>query len=443
MSVWRPIRSIRLKIGFVFALSFFVGFSGAAAYVFYRMRGVLIQQDNRTLTDRATRLLERTSIYPLVIPLPERGEVVALWYVSENFRKRLYQSPAFPTAYAGAKRSAITQIDTFRLARVVRTASDGYGKIAIVVGRSDRPLIRQLQEIGWLLIITLVISMVISGLGAWWLGGWLLSPLRTIINSARSVNRAEQVTSIPTPNTSDELQELADTINDMLARIRQAVDTQQNFFAAASHELRTPLSILRTEIEVAQREAVDERERHFLASQLTELRRLSRLVDDLLAMSQLRAGTLHLRPEPIELDDLTLYLTERYHRPINERQLYLSIRLDETALSLTVLADQDKLINVLLNLLDNAVKYALPQTRLELSILQENHSIVWSLSNRTAVPIPDPNRLSSEFYQADARYDGYGLGLWISHQIVRLMGGTLTVAVADGLFCSTVCFEKR
>lgn len=442
MSFLRPGRSIRLKIGLVFGATFFLGFAGAAAYVFDQVSQVLIQQDNRTLLDRATRLSERTSVYPLVIPLPERGEVLSLCYVTGTTKKQLYRSPSFPARAGAPTEASVTQLDTFRLARLVRAADDGYGKLTVIVGRSNRPLTRQLGQIGWLLAITLLMSMLISGLGAWWLSGWLLQPLRAIIDSARSVNRAEQVTPIPTPNSGDEFEELADTMNDMLARIHQAVDTQHNFFAAASHELRTPLSILRTEIEVAQRETTDDRERQFLASQLTELRRLSRLVDDLLAMSQLRAGTLQLRPEPIELDDLTLHLAERYHRAINERNLYLAIQLDESGSSLTVLADQDKLTNVLLNLLDNAVKYAVPATRLDLSLRQQNEAVVWALTNQTTAPVPDPKRLSREFYQADARQDGYGLGLWISHQVVRLMGGTLTVTASNGQFRSEVRFNK-
>ncbi|GAB3721152.1 sensor histidine kinase [Spirosoma lituiforme] len=441
MSLLRPVRSIRLKIGLVFGVTFFLGFAGAAFYVFNRVKDVLIQQDNRSLTERAARLSERTSIYPLVIPLPERDEVLSLWYSTGRFRKRLYVSPRFPAHKLAHTRRSIAQSDTFRLASYVRNADDGYGKLTTVVGHSNQPLDRQLQQIGWLLAVTLLMSMTLSGLGAWWLSGWLLRPLRNIIDSARSVNRAEQVTPIRAPKTGDELQELADTINDMLDRIRQAVDTQQNFFAAASHELRTPLSILRTEIEVAQREAINDRERLFLASQLAELRRLSRLVDDLLAMSQLRAGTLQLRPERIELDDLTLLLTERYHPSINQRHLYLSVCLDEAAPSLTVLADQDKLTNVLLNLLDNAVKYAIPHTKLDLSILQQNETVIWSLANQTNSAVPDPDRLAREFYQADVRHDGYGLGLWISHQIIRLMGGTLTVAATEGWFRAEIRFE--
>ncbi|GAB3901107.1 HAMP domain-containing sensor histidine kinase [Spirosoma agri] len=443
MVLLRPVRSIRLKIGLVFGITFFSGFAAAATYVFYEVKKVLIQQENRALDDRAARLSERTSLYPLIIPLPERGEVLALWYTTNGSTKRLYQSPRFPATISGIDSPTISRSDTFQLTRFVRNTEGGYGKLTTIVGRSNRPLARQLQSIGWLLIGILLLSMMLSSLGAWVMSGWLLRPLKAIIDSARSVNLAEDVTPIPTPNSKDELLELADTINDMLARIRQAVDTQHNFFAAASHELRTPLSILRTEIEVAQREAINDRERRFLASQLAELRRLSRLVDDLLAMSQLRAGTLQLRPERIELDDLTLFLTERYHAPINQRHLYLSVQLDDAAPSLTILADLDKLTNVLLNLLDNAVKYAIPNTQLDLSIRQQHETIVWSLINQTTSVVPDPNRLTSEFYQADIRHDGYGLGLWISHQIVRLMSGTLTVTATEGWFQAEVRFKNQ
>ena len=440
--ILRPVRSIRLKIGLVFGITFFLGFAGAASYVFYEVKKVLIQQENRALTDRAARLSERISLYPLVTPLPERGEVVAFWLTTGRLTRQLYQSPKFPVFSTNLQRTTFFALDTLQFTRYVRSTEGGYGTLITVVGHSNRPLVRQLQAIGWLLVSTLVLSVALSGVGAWWLSGWLLRPLKTIITSARLVNLAAAVTPIPTPNSRDELQELADTINDMLARIQQAVDTQHNFFAAASHELRTPLSILRTEIEVAQREAITEREKHFLASQLIELRRLSRLVDDLLAMSQLRAGALVLRPETIQLDDLTLHLVERYHTPINQRHLFLEIQLDSTALSLSVQADQDKLTNVLLNLLDNAVKYAQPNTQLDLCIMAQSEEIIWSITNLSNVPMPDPNRLAHEFYQADNRHDGYGLGLWISHQIVKLMGGTFTVVAANGSFRAEVRFPR-
>lgn len=429
-----PARSIRLKIGLVFGATFLLGFAGAAGYLFSRVRLVLVAQDNRTLADRAARLAERTSVYPLVIPLPDRGEVMAQWFSSGSYRKELYRSPHFPADSTILRQNVVVDIDTFRLVRSVRSTNDGAGTLTTVVGHSSRPLNRELRGMGVLLLLTLMASVVVSGLSAWWLSGWLLRPLRAIIASAKTVSQAGQTTPIPIPDSGDELQELAETINQMLTRIGQAVDTQQSFFAAASHELRTPLSILRTEIEVAQRGTINDRERQFLHNQLSELRRLSRLVDDLLAMSQLRAGTLQLRLEAVDLDELTLRLAERYQRSVNERNLYLSIELDPVADQLRVWADSDKLTNVLLNLLENAVKYATPGTQLDLSLTQQSAVTSWLLVNQTTAPLPDPDRLSCEFYQADPHHDGYGLGLWISHQVVRLMGGKLSVSGHDGQF---------
>jgi len=437
MTLKPPTHSIRLKIGLVFGATFFLGFAGAGSYLFGRVRAILIEQDNRTLIDRANRLAERTSVYPLVIPLPDRGEVLALWYTTGTYGKRLYQSPRFPALANSPMGKAISEVDTFRLARL-RRSTDSDGQLTVVVGHSSRPLDREMARIVWLLVLTLVVSVVLSGLSAWWLSGWLLQPLRAIIQSARTVSRAEQTTPIPIPASGDELQELAETINAMLTRIRQVADTQHNFFAAASHELRTPLSILRTETEVAQRAATNQDERQFLHSQLTELRRLSRLVDDLLAMSQLRAGALFLRPTQIALEELTLQLVERYQRSINERKLFLAIDLDDAVSDFTVWADADKLANVLLNLLDNAVKYATIGTQLNLSLTQQTGLVVWVLGNQTTTPLPDPARLTQEYYQADPGHDGYGLGLWISHQMVLQMNGQLTLEESRGRFLATI-----
>ena len=419
--------SLRVKIGLVFGLTFFGCFAGAAVYLYAHLRTVLIGQNDRTLTDRAALLSERTSVYPLVIPLPAPGEALAIWQTDDSFRRQLYRSPNFPEAVAPSDTERVIEADTLRIAWSVQTLNDESGRVVLAVGQSSRPLQRELTQVGWLLAITLFISVLTSGVTAYVLSGVLLRPLRTVIRRAQTLNVTEQYEPLPVPASGDELQELSETINAMLTRIRRAIDGQQNFFASASHELRTPLSILRAELEVALNNNPGDRERGLLQSQLDELRRLSRLVDDLLLMSQYRAGTLTIRPEPVALDDLTLALVERYQQRLTERSLFLNIQLPDTNEPLTVTADRDKLTNVLVNLLDNAIKYALPNTTVTLQINGTADHVDWSLTNTTTAVLLDPALLTREFYRADTLREGYGLGLWISSQLVRLQGGQLSL----------------
>lgn len=434
--------SLRVKIGLVFGLTFFGCFAGAAVYLYAHLRTVLVGQNDRTLTDRATLLSERTSVYPLVIPLPAPGEALAIWQTDDTFRRQLYRSPNFPKTVTPTDTGGVILADTLRIAWSVQTLSDESGRVVLAIGQSNRPLQKELTQVGWLLAITLLVSVLASGITAYVLSGFLLQPLRTVIRRAQTLNVTEQYEPLPVPSSGDELQELSETINGMLTRIRRAIDGQQNFFASASHELRTPLSILRAELEVALNNNPGDRERALLQSQLDELRRLSRLVDDLLLMSQYRAGTLTIRPEPVAVDDLTLALVERYQHRLTERGLFLAIQLPDTTESLTVMADRDKLTNVLINLLDNAIKYALPDTTITLQLAVEADRLIWLLTNTTTAVLLDPALLTREFYQADTLREGYGLGLWISSQLVRLQGGQLTLDQIGDQFRVRVVLEK-
>lgn len=411
-------------------------------YLYAHLRTVLIGQNDRTLTDRATLLSERASVYPLVIPLPATGEALALWQTADGFRRQLYRSPNFPKTVQPTAAGSVITADTLHIGWSVQTLADESGQLVLAIGQSDRPLHSELRQVGWLLAITLFISVLASGVTAYVLSGFLLQPLRMVIRRAQTLNVTEQYEPLPVPSSGDELQELSETINGMLTRIREAIDSQQNFFASASHELRTPLSILRAELEVALNANPGDRERALLQSQLDELRRLSRLVDDLLLMSQYRAGTLTIRPEPVALDDMTLWLAERYQHRLTERSLFLNIQLPDTADALTVQADRDKLTNVLINLLDNAIKYARPDTTLTLLLTLEEEKVEWSLVNTTTAILLDPALLTREFYRADTLREGYGLGLWISSQLVRLQGGQLTLDQTGEQFRVRVMLPK-
>ena len=169
----------------------------------------------------------------------------------------------------------------------------------------------------------------------------------------------------------DELGRLAATFNDMISRLQAAFERQKQFTSDASHELRTPLAVMRGDIEITlRRERSTEEYKRALTSNLEEIMRLSRLVEDLLTLARGDTGRIELRCEPVDLNDLCRRMAE-YITPLADQReqtlIYEPPPGAETA-PVRVSADVLRIKQLLLNLLDNAIKYTPLRGRVALRI---------------------------------------------------------------------------
>jgi two-component system, OmpR family, sensor kinase len=248
---------------------------------------------------------------------------------------------------------------------------------------------------------------------------------------------------LPLSGTGDELDRLSITFNDMFARLEKAIGEMKQFTASISHELRTPLTALRGEAEVMLLQPHSTEEyRRMLVSQLEEYDRLGRLINRLLTLARADAGDIRMHPTPVDLSQLAQYLVEQLEVVASSKQVMLSIESKEPVY---VEADHDWLETVILNLLDNAIKYTPEGGRVTMRV--ENRGTERMLEIRdTGIGIP-PEALPhifERFYRVDPSRDsskeGVGLGLSLVQWIIEQHHGRIEVTSEPG---KGSCFTVR
>jgi signal transduction histidine kinase len=255
---------------------------------------------------------------------------------------------------------------------------------------------------------------------AWRVVGAALRPVESLRRGAEEITGGGRAGRLPVPAAGDEIHRLAITLNGMLGRLDAARARQRAFVADAAHELRSPLTTMRTELEVAQRLA-DSTDWPALADDLLlDVKRLSRLVDDLLLLA--RSDDANTRPvaasEPVDVGDLLAGLASRYPT--------VSVTVPEQPLEVT--GDHDALGRAVANLLDNAVRHA--ATTVWLSAVPEGSSVVISVvDDGPGIPAADRERVFDRFTRLDdgrARdAGGSGLGLAIVRELVHRHDGSV------------------
>jgi signal transduction histidine kinase len=273
-------------------------------------------------------------------------------------------------------------------------------------------------------IAALAAMTAVSVVAGWLLAGRALRPLRRIIGTAQRVSGENLGERIALAGPADELKELADTFDGMLARLDTAFASQRHFVANASHELRTPLAIMRTEVDVALSDPdAGEPELREMAETVREtIDRCERLLESLLvlARSEASAG----REEPVDLaalaGDCMTDLSGHAH------ELHLELR-DDLEPAWTA-GDPALLERTIANLIDNAVRYNEPGGFVEVRTRTDGARVRIGVAN-TGAPIgaEDSQRLTEPFERMGRTGGGFGLGLSIVASVVQAHHGSLVV----------------
>lgn len=293
-------------------------------------------------------------------------------------------------------------------------------------------------------LITLLIggmgTLVLALVGGLWLADRALRPVKEIARTARDIGETDLSRRIAL-GTQDELGQLADTFDQMLARLEAAFNRQKQFTADASHELRTPLTIVNLEasraLESPRSASEYERALHAIRA---ENDFMSRLVNNLLTLSRMDAGQTTLNREPVDLSDITVEAAERMQPLAARRSLQLITGELPEAM---VLGDRQYLIQMISNLVENAVKYAGGVgERVRLDVGSEEASRrgwIRVQDDGPGIPPGDLPHVFDRFYQvdrarsrdrgegADNGASGSGLGLSIVQWIAHAHGGEVSV----------------
>jgi heavy metal sensor kinase len=298
-------------------------------------------------------------------------------------------------------------------------------QVAMPLRRTRQTLLRYVET----LLVLVPLGAVLSAAGGWLLARRALRPVDRMSQSALRISAEDLSRRLERRGTQDEIDRLADTLNAMLARLEAAFGEMQRFTADAAHELRTPLTALRGGIEIALRaERSPDEYRRVLASSIEEVDQLIRLAEDLLLLSRSTVGLSAAR-QPVDLEPLCLEALELGVRLAKGKGVNVSMGATVPAI---VHGDAGALRRVLLNLVDNAVKYTPAGGSVVISLARVADSVALVVED-TGIGIDpaDAKRIFEPFLRLDAGRNrdtgGSGLGLAIARSIVLAHGGTLEV----------------
>ncbi|MEE8126697.1 MAG: heavy metal sensor histidine kinase [Nitrospirales bacterium] len=311
------------------------------------------------------------------------------------------------------------------------------------VGTSLQSTNRMLHRLLVGLYIASPLALLVSLGGGWFLAGRALRPVHAITKAAQRIAAGDWTQRIRTPHSNDEIGQLASTFNDMIGRLEVSFRQIRQFSADASHELRTPLTITKGETELAlRRPRQAEDYRVVLESNLEEIDRMSRIVDELLFLSRADLGEIKLKMVPVQLDDLVREIQQQAQVLGEERHIQTVLEVVEPVV---VQGDDLRLRELLLNLLDNAVKYSQKGQTVELSLtVSGGQGKLVIRDHGIGIAPEDQERVFDRFYRTDeARAHaakGTGLGLSICKWIVEVHHGTIEMkSTTQGGSCFTVC----
>jgi signal transduction histidine kinase len=276
---------------------------------------------------------------------------------------------------------------------------------------------------------TIILIFLIS----YFLAGRLLRPLATINQDIKEIRENSLDRRIVLGKSRDELYTLSHSLNSMFDRLQHSFLRQKEFVGNAAHELKSPLTILMLgHEEMLAAESPDAIQME-LAKQLHTMRRLSKLVRNLLEISRLEQNETCAR-EHIRLDQLIAQVIGDYQEILDAKDITVVTEIAETSFT----GDPEKILRLLINLIDNAMKYNAPEKgSIRIATRKSQGGLHLTIANTgPEIPAADLPRIFDQFYRVDKSHSqtigGAGLGLTIVRRIVELHGGTIEVKSIDG-----------
>jgi heavy metal sensor kinase len=331
----------------------------------------------------------------------------------------------------------ITTVDGDQVRLYSRALSaDGRTYGIIQVGQSLEDVHETLHHIAEELLLLGSVVIIIGAFGSYWLASRALIPIHSLIRTARSIKGGDLSQRVPVPQAQDELRFLAVTLNEMLESLDHTFARQRRFVADASHELRTPVAVIRSTTDVALLHASTQQDYISVLSNVNlEAERLSKLINDLLALARGDEGKTKFEREPVQLDQLVDIVAANAEPLALEHGITIERGILEPV---TILGDEARLIQMVMNLIDNAILYTNRGGTVIVAVTWKQGQASISIQD-SGVGIPPEHlpHIFERFYRVDparTRTEGgsSGLGLAIVEWIVRVHKGTIVVDSQPG-----------
>jgi heavy metal sensor kinase len=360
---------------------------------------------------------------------------------SEGASVRVFTSDAF-RRFAGAAQGKDSDLQTIRgeherfRAYSRQFKADGQIYVLIVL-HSLHAQNEVLETIRLTFSWMIALGLLLAGTGGYFLARKSLAPVVEMGAHAKRIGATNLHERLPVLNANDELGHLATTFNDLLNRLDQSFERQRRFIADASHELRTPLAILRGEAEVAMSQPGRPAEDYLESLRILhdETSRLIKIVEDLFTLSRADSGQYLLSSENVYLEEVAADCAHSVRTLAGEKRMQVSV---DAASECLVHGDPALLRRMILNLLDNAIKYTTEGGRVEISCRATPETCeVHIIDSGPGIPPEMQSSIFERFFRADparsrsGREGGAGLGLSIALWIAQAHHGRLELVRSD------------
>jgi two-component system, OmpR family, sensor kinase len=292
-----------------------------------------------------------------------------------------------------------------------------------------------LRSLLMMLLILTPLVLLGAAVGGYFMMAQPLKPMVSLTQQAERIGIGELGERLSVIPTGDELERLSLSLNRMISRLEEALAHNRRFSADVSHELRTPLTILRGELEhVIQLRNAGSEVVESVGSALEEIERLAKIVESLLAISHLDTGGAGIEFSRFDLREMVKTTAEQMRLLADEKQITLGT---DSSGPVYAFGDESRVKQVLVNLLDNAIKYSRQGGHVVISVsAEENTSVLTVRDNGIGIPADSIPHVFERFYRAEKARPrgtaGAGLGLSIVQAISRAHGGAVSITSAEG-----------
>ncbi len=451
-NIWRKIDTFSLRIRLTIGVAGVsaLGLGSLAIWTNWTVQQILIDSQKQNLERITERFPRDVQLYSEMMP-PETGLQKAInhlaatnifFWVKSPEQKILAKSPitdnlsdsTVAELMSLAQRTIqprvyqVNQRYFVLCSRSLQVQGKMLGKVFVArdITREQRMYSAMVRSVG---VASVLVIVVISGAIAFYIKR-SLQPLRQLSQMTEVISAADLPDArLHLDNAPSEVRELAQTFNVMLFRLSQSWEQERQFVSNVSHELRTPLTIVHGYLQSVLRRQhnLTEMQREALETAASEAERTIRLLQDLLELARADSGYLHFNIESFVLNDLVaevVGMAQNYSGRV--------INIEASNEKILVKADYNRLKQVLLNLIDNGVKYSQPDTPINLQLNQQGEeTIIQVIDQGYGIPLQHQSRIFERFYRVDEYRNyssgGTGLGLSIVKTLVEGMGGSVTV----------------
>ncbi|HET9181360.1 MAG TPA: ATP-binding protein [Candidatus Angelobacter sp.] len=317
----------------------------------------------------------------------------------------------------------------------VPVAGAGSHHYLLRLGLSLADADEDVQHMGMVILILVATLLFLHGLNCWLIAGTVLRPLLQIIAAAGQITPFDASRRLPVSGRDDELDQLSNSVNAALSRLQSSFQRMSEFLRNLSHEIRQPLTVMRAEAEQALRVSkADSGFREMLSSQLQHVELLARTVSDLMELAQSDNDEIKLNCQTEDLSELVQAAIDGMRLKSSESNIQISGTVQRNIVGLF---DAGQLWRLVLNLLDNAIKFTGPDGRIDVSLTSHDGRAILSISDTgCGIPAHEQTRIFERGYRTGSArrsaIPGTGLGLHFARSIAQAHGGSIEVISVPG-----------